>query len=210
MSNVIKLRKQENKVNVKVNIGMDDTSTHFETEEEILNRKLKEAFEKGYAKAQQDLSENYQSELNDKLKNEKKLFHEKLLKIDETMKTYEQKFSEIVLSVSILISKKILKHEIEKDSPLIENLKSIAQKLIGANYLLIKCNEAEMTRLKESSDNIFSDANFSKVKFEADNSIEMGGFVVESDIGNIDGKISSQLSEIKKGIENLALSTKDQ
>ena len=209
MCNVIKMQSVNKRVNVKVNSGLEEIHSSNESDEERLQRKTKEAYERGFAAAQEELLNKYENEFNEKLLKEKKVFAERLQIIDQELIGYENNFSEMVISVALLISKKIVKHEIEKHSPLIENLTNVAQKLIGANYLLIKCNPADMRNLRDKSDEMFNEGNFVKIKFEEDNSIEAGGFVIESDIGNVDGKISSQLNEIKKVIENLALNPKD-
>jgi flagellar biosynthesis/type III secretory pathway protein FliH len=44
--------------------------------------------------------------------------------------------------------------------------------------------------------------SFSKIKFEKDDRIELGGCFVESEIGNADGRISSQLNELKRKLES--------
>jgi flagellar biosynthesis/type III secretory pathway protein FliH len=43
--------------------------------------------------------------------------------------------------------------------------------------------------------------SFSKIKFEQDDRIELGGCFIESEIGNADGRISSQLNELKRKLE---------
>jgi len=209
MCNVIKLQNSNKKINVKVGLEADVLNSTFESEEEILLKKMQKEFERGYNTAVEELENKYKNEFEDAITNEKELFSERLKKIDEELKKYEEKFSEMVISVALIISKKIVKHEIEEQSPLIENLANMSQKLIGANYLLIKCNPEEMEALKSKSSELFIEGNFAKIKFEEDSTIEKGGFVIESDIGNIDGKISSQLGEIKKGIENLKIDPRE-
>jgi flagellar assembly protein FliH len=111
----------------------------------------------------------------------------------------------MVVNVALAMAKKILHKEIENNSPLIENITQVSQKMLGANYLLIKANPEEMQAIRDNSNSLFAESNFSKVKFEEDPRIDRGGFIIESDIGNIDGQISSQLNEIKKAIGDLSL-----
>ncbi len=40
-----------------------------------------------------------------------------------------------------------------------------------------------------------------QIKFEKDERIEQGGCFIESEIGNADGRISSQLNELKRKFE---------
>lgn len=209
MCNVIKLSNSNKKVNVKVGLEAEELKSTFESEEDRIQRKMAQEYEKGYNTAVEELENNYETKLNEEIKKEQAIFIERLQTIDKELSNYEEKFSDLVISVALTVAKKIVNHEVEKESPLIENLSNMTQKLIGANYLLIKCNPQEMEKLKSRSDELFVEGNFAKIKFEEDNTIEPGGFVIESDIGNIDAKISSQLSEIKKGIENLKIDPKD-
>ena len=43
--------------------------------------------------------------------------------------------------------------------------------------------------------------SFSKIKFESDERIETGGCFIETEIGNVDGRIVPQLKELKKQFE---------
>ncbi|WKZ70176.1 MAG: FliH/SctL family protein [Melioribacteraceae bacterium] len=203
MSNVIKLQNNSRKIQLKVASGVEELYSDFNSDEERLAEKLKKEFDNGYQTAVNDLEKKYAEKYEKQISEEKKYLTDLISKINDEMEHYEAKFSEMVITVALSMSKKILKQEIEKNSPLIENINSIAQKMIGANYLVIKTNPEELQLLKENSHNAFAEGNYSKIKFEEDPRIEKGGFIIESDIGNIDGQISSQLNEIKKAIGNL-------
>jgi flagellar biosynthesis/type III secretory pathway protein FliH len=43
------------------------------------------------------------------------------------------------------------------------------------------------------------------IKFEIDDNIEIGGCLIETEIGNLDARISSQLNEISKALENVII-----
>lgn len=209
MSNVIKLQSSNKKLQLKVNQGVEDTFSDFDSAEKRLNERLELEYQKGYEDAVKELKEKLSDEYDLKLDSEIAKMKDLLKSIDEELKNYEEQFSEIVISLALSVSKKILQHEIDRNSPLLENIGSVTQKMIGANYLIIKANPEEIHMLKERSNELFSEGNFSKIKFEEDIRVEKGGFIIESDIGNIDGQISSQLNEIKKAIGNLSIINKE-
>lgn len=204
MCNVIKLQNKKKNFQLKVSSGVEEVYTNFASDEELKANELKAEFERGYNEAVKEVEEKTKQEFEDKLKSESEKFSKILKSIDEELKNYESRFSEMVVTIALAMSKKILHREIDENSPILTNIGAVSQKLIGANHLIIKSNPEEIELLKEHSQNLFSDGNFSKLKFETDSRIEKGGFVIESDIGNIDGKISSQLTEIKKAIGNIS------
>lgn len=204
MCNVIKLQNKKKNFQLKVSSGVEEVYTNFTSEEDMKVKELKAEFERGYNEAVEEIEKKTKQEFDDKIKSESEKFSTILKSIDEELKNYESQFSEMVVTLALAMSKKILHREIDENSPVLNNIGAVSQKLIGANYLIIRCNPEEVELLKEHSHNLFSDGNFSKIKFEIDSRIEKGGFVIESDIGNIDGKISSQLTEIKKAIGNLS------
>lgn len=209
MSNVIKLPKNNKPFRLKVNSSVEEAFGNFDSPEDKLSELLNNEFQKGYDKAVADLDEKIKSDYNKKLDAEIEKFNNLVSSINKELEVYEEKFSELVISLALSVSKKILQYEVEKNSPLLENISSVTKKMIGANYLIIKANPEEITELKERSNDLFSEGNFSKIKFEEDMRIDKGGFIIESDIGNIDGQISSQLNEIKKAICNLSITSKD-
>jgi flagellar assembly protein FliH len=48
--------------------------------------------------------------------------------------------------------------------------------------------------------------SYSNLKFESDDRIDVGGCFVESEIGNVDARISSQLNELKTLLKQTAIS----
>jgi flagellar assembly protein FliH len=204
MCNVIKLQNKKKNFQLKVSSGVEEVYTNFASDEELKARELKAEYEKGYNDAVEDLKEKIKKEFEAKLQNEADKFQNILKAIDNELTNYEERFSEMVVTIALEMSKKILNREIDENSPILKNISSVSQKLIGANHLIVKSHPDEIELLKENAHNLFAEGNFSKIKFESDDRIEKGGFIIESDIGNIDGKISSQLNEIKKAIGNIS------
>lgn len=204
MCNVIKIQSAPKNFQLKISSGIEDIYSNIISDEEKHAEQLKAEYEKGYNDALSELELKYKNDYEKKMGNEQQKLDSLLNSVNEELKHYESKFSEMVITTALAMSKKILHHEVDKQSPLLENIRSVAQKIIGANYMVIKSNPEEIKNIKENSSNLFAERGFSKIKIEEDARIEKGSFIVESDIGNIDGQISSQLNEIKKVIGNLS------
>lgn len=198
MCDVIKISGGKRKFQFNITSGIEETIPGFISQEEDFKNKLKDEFDKGFQEAVFSLEQKYKNEYDSKVEIEKQRFNNILNAIDGELQNYEKKYAELVVSLALEIAKKIVQIEIEINSPLLENIKSISKKMVGANYLLVKSNPEEIENLRQNSQDIFSEGNFAKIKFEADTRIEKGGFIIESDIGNVDGQINSQLNEIRK------------
>jgi len=80
-------------------------------------------------------------------------------------------------------------------------LKDAIKKVIGANNVIVKLNPDDFKTLDSTSDEPFSINSFDKIKFEQDDRIEPGGCFIETEIGSVDARISSQCNEIRKQLE---------
>ena len=207
MSSIIKLSRPKGSFSLKVAEVYTDFEPEIEDEiireseeierdeEQILREKMKAEFQKGYEEGTETTEKKLREEYEEQLDIQAQKINEFMTAVDEELKNYQEKFSDMVTALAMSVAKKIVNREIELESPLLENIKSVSQKLIGASYVLIKSNPAENPILQANSTSIFTEGGFSKIKFEEDERIDKGGFLIESDIGNIDGQISSQLAK---------------
>ena len=172
-----------------------------ESPEEALNRQLNEQFfagqQEGYKEAKLEFEKKYSETLLEKFEELHSIFSD----FDERIKEYEDAFDKIVLELSLSVAEKIIKREVEKESIITGTLKECVKKVIGANNVIIKLNPDDLKMINTDSNNMFRDDSLSRIKFEADERVERGGCLVETDIGNVDGRISTQINEIRKKIE---------
>ncbi len=203
MSDRILINSPSSSVNFKMRKHLDDGP--FEPEEseiilqqkkfeEQLKNKFDEGYQQGYDLAQSQLSEKYEEELNKKYDELNNL----IAGINEKIKEYENLFSEKVLDFSFFISEKVIRHEIKNESIIKKSLGEAVKKVLGANTLIIKLNPDEIETISKENEQLLSNNSFSKISFEADERVEPGGCIIESEIGSVDARISSQLNEIKK------------
>ena len=73
--------------------------------------------------------------------------------------------------------------------------------VVSSNKIIVRINPEDIKLLEAENDSIGGQPAFSKIRFESDTSIEKGGCFVETELGNIDARISSQLNEIIKQLE---------
>ncbi len=172
-----------------------------DTVEKELEKRFADGYEQGYAKAKEELEEVSENELLKKTEE----FYNILFNFETTLKEYENDFLKIVVNVSKAIAEKIVKKEVESVEILEETLREAASKIIGANEVIIKLNPEDYNFITQNDRASFMANKFSRIKFEGDSKIDKGGCFIETEIGNVDARISTQINEITKALKNQVL-----
>ena len=81
-------------------------------------------------------------------------------------------------------------------------LKNSLQKVIGANQVIIKLNPIDYNSITTSEFIPEIESSFNKIKFEEDSKIELGGCIINTELGNVDAKISNMINELIRKLEN--------
>jgi flagellar assembly protein FliH len=203
MSNVIKLNSAiSQKLSVRFKNELDDIKEDKELKQNQfqiqLEQQYEQGFKNGYENAKVDIEKLYSEKLIKKVEE----FNKILGAIDEKIANYDEEFENLVVRLSFEIAQKIVRREIKQESPIENVLKDSLKKILGANSVIIKIHPEDFKVINdEYSKNLFFDESFSKIKFEQDDRIEQGGCAVETEIGNVDARVTSQLNELKKYFE---------
>lgn len=198
MSNIIKIlgsRKLSLKAGTSDKIFQEDKAENLQQQ---LQFQYEAGYDQGYNTAVTELEQQYTKKLLEKYDDVFTIFYD----INERADEYDKSFEKLVIDLSFLISELIVKREVEKDSIIVENLRNALKKVLGANQIIIKLNPADLSKMNEDSKNMFAEAGLSKMRFEATDTVEAGGCLIETDIGSVDARISAQLSELKKSLLN--------
>jgi len=163
---------------------------------------LTQEFNKGFEEGTKSVSLKYETEYSEKLLTRIEYFQNIISSFDKELILQNIEFEHLVINLSCMIAEKIIKREIEKESIISVNLKESVKKVLGANNIIIKVNPSDYNEIIIESKSLLLEDSFSKVQFEEENRIERGGCFIETEIGNVDAKISSQFSEIKKNLES--------
>jgi flagellar assembly protein FliH len=91
---------------------------------------------------------------------------------------------------------------VENKTAIQNTLKEAVRKILGANEIIIKINPQDYNSITQDGTQKDLEKNFSKIRFEQDENIDMGGCLIESETGNVDARISTQLDEITKQLKN--------
>jgi len=205
MSNVIKVGSSGKGVKVVVpgTTKNDKDIQDFYKEEENkfkkeLERVYQQGFDEGFTAAQNQLEQEFSNQLMSKSEE----FYAILSGIEERVQALENSFEKIVIEVSAKIAQKILNREIENKSIIENTLRNSIGKILGATGIIVRLHPADYDLLNEGDFIVTLNNSFNKLKFETDDTIERGGGIIETEIGNVDARISTQLNEIINALEN--------
>ncbi|NOX17052.1 MAG: hypothetical protein GXO87_02070 [Chlorobi bacterium] len=196
MSEIIKLNMKKKKF--RAIIPEEDISSGFDSyyEENSIKKELEQkydnGFSDGYNKAKEDLEETFVNQLVEKSEN----FYKILSTFEEKLIDYEKSFDKLVLAFTKSVSKKVLNREVELQSPLEDVIREASAKVLGANDVVIKLNPVDYEGFAESEYSKRFAGNFSRIKIESDGKIAKGGCIIETEIGNVDARMETQVDEI--------------
>jgi flagellar assembly protein FliH len=196
MSDIIKIpsaRKLSVKEGASEKVVQEDKGEMLQQQ---LRFQYESGYDHGYNTAQAELEQQYAKKLLDKYDEILTIFYDFNERADE----YDRTFEKIIIELSFIVSELLIKKEVERDSIIVENLKGALKKILGANQIIIKLNPGDLSRMNEDSNSIFAETGLSKLRFESTDSVEKGGCLIETDIGSVDARISTQLHELKKSL----------
>jgi len=203
MSDPLKINIKQPKLNLKVNGRVYSEEEAFlenlDPYRKTLENEYGSGYKEGFKKAVEDLENTYRERLERKFAD----IHKIISALNEKIDLYDREFERVALKLSFLLSEKILQKEISLNSSVTAALNEALRKVIGSNNILVKLNSSDYELISRESNRVIHTDSFSKIKFETDDRIEKGGCIVETEIGNVDASISSQLNEMKKQFDSI-------
>ena len=200
MSSVIKLNSHSKKASAKVS-GFGN-AVEKESETDLFKKQLEDYYALGYREAQEKTRRDVEREYTDKLVRKYEEVYKILQQFDESFIDYEKAFEKLVIETAFEVAKKVVQREISNDTVINENVRTAINKIMGANEVRLKLNPSDIDQMTEASKNLIHGSSFNKIKIEPDVRIEQGGCLIETEIGSVDARISTQLSEIQKQLED--------
>lgn len=210
MSDIIKLNIKTKKIKAFIpdQMGGVESFTELpqvlerEKQEHAHKLELENAFKKGLEQGQTDTTNKLGQHHSEDLLNQSKDFYNIISTFEEKIKSIENNFHSLVIEVSKKISEKILQHEIGLESTIENILEQNLKKIIGSNDVIIKLNPSDYELLQKSKNEHLISAGITKIRFESSKNIQLGGCLIESEVGNLDARVETQINELTRALEN--------
>ncbi len=215
MSEVIKLNIKSKNIRAVVSDSIESSESFTEytellereKEESAHKQELENEYKKGFEDGKKETKEELEKLHSEELLRQSEDFYNIIKTFEDKIKSYESDFHRLVINVVGKISEKIIKRELNQKSVIEKILNENLSKIIGANEIVIKLNPDDFNLLEKSNKEYLGVNNISKIRFETSDNIDVGGCLIETEIGNLDARIESQVNEILKTLEeNLTIS----
>lgn len=182
-SNIIKLQMQIEKQELEFSNRLN----------EELKRERESSYSLGYQKAKEE-SEVQNQEIRSR-------YLKSISQLEIVYKQMENSMVKVevdLIDTACEIAREVIKKEVKTSSAQIAQAlsKELIKELKDANKIELKVNPRDFEFLKESY------LKDEKIKVTSDDSITLGGIVVLSDIGNLDGNLTMRLEKVKYLIQD--------
>jgi flagellar assembly protein FliH len=174
---------------------------------------IKQEYDKGFESGKKSAVKLMENEFKKKIS---KGIHDLTTLLDsikEEFEEYKLQFDKSIISLSIAIAEKIVKREVAlNDDTVILQIKDAINKVIGVENITININpqDEEMLRLhKNELMNKYD--SIKELHIHSNDKIEKGSCKIESHLGNVDARLSTQLKIIEDALlENIKINRKNE
>ncbi|MCP4132303.1 MAG: flagellar assembly protein FliH [bacterium] len=178
----------------------------FEAEKMIKETELKvseiehEAYKKGYEAGREEGFKDGQAEVMRLIDRLGTVVSTAVDIRDDLIRSSEKLMTEMIL----MISRKVIKDEIvERREVVINNIKEAIKRVKDRDRIDIRVNFADLDMTTAHKDELIKMMeSLKKVNIYEDSRVERGGCIIETDVGAIDARISTQLDAIEEAIRN--------
>jgi len=178
----------------------------FEAEKMIKEAELKvseiehEAYKKGYEAGREEGYKEGQAEVMRLIDRLGTIVSTAVDIRDDIIRSSEKLMTEMIL----MISRKVIKDEIvERREVVINNIKSALQRVKDRDRIDVRVNFADLDMTTAHKDELIKMMeSLKKVNIYEDSRVERGGCIIETDVGAVDARVSTQLDTIEEAIRN--------
>jgi flagellar assembly protein FliH len=119
---------------------------------------------------------------------------------DDIIRSSEKLMTDMIL----IIARKVIKDEIvERREVVINNIKEAIQRVKDRDRIDIRVNFADLDMTTAHKDELIKMMDtLKKVNIYEDNRVDRGGCIIETDVGSIDARISTQLDAVEESIRS--------
>lgn len=169
-----------------------------ESEQRVMSAR-DEGYKDGYREAQEKAKDELFADINA----QKKALVDSIITLENALKASQKHLEDLekeLSAISVDIAKEVILNEVSENSQKIalQLTKELLHSIMDATNIKIKVNPSDYIFLKEH----FNDN--AKVEIISDSAVSLGGVVIVSDSGNIDGTIMSRYKNLKQSVlENM-------
>ncbi len=180
----------------KVPVSEEFSMKYLNDLEKLKEKTLEQARKEGFAKGLEEGKIQARHSLGAEFATIKNMIEQ----LNIHKKSIMENLEEDILTVSIAIAEKIVREKVDKNEEyVLQSLKFILMTIPQIKKLIVYLNPEDYALFNSKKEQLGDLLNrYEEVKVVDDKRVEKGGVVVETENGNIDGQVSSQIEKISK------------
>lgn len=156
------------------------------------------AYQQGVEEGHRRATELMKSEYQEMIDQEQNQIHSLLQTIEQRLSGLTPAVEKALLTFTLGVAEHIVRQEIKISPEIVLNvIQDGIKNILGVETIKIRVNPSNVQLVQQQKHTIQSvSSSLREIIFEADEHIEQGGCIIESDLGNVDARIITQIEQV--------------
>ncbi|NUN69459.1 MAG: hypothetical protein HUU02_07075 [Bacteroidetes bacterium] len=165
----------------------------------VSEEREREAFERGIEEGSRRTTALLQEQYAVRMEEEARKVAALMDSIQRVLVLQSAETEQALFRFAIGVAEQIIRREVEQDTEiLLAIMKDGIRKIVGVERMKVRVNPADLEYVHDRKQTIQSVSDsLREIVFEGDPSVGQGSCAIESDIGNVDARIASQLDQVR-------------
>lgn len=163
---------------------------------------LDQIFQQGFGQGQQEAETRMRTEYEQALREERRKVGMLISSFEAQQKAYQQFLEQSTMKFGVAVAEIIIKREVSIDKELVlQQVREALKRVVGVERIKLRVNPQDESIVKENRAAVTEDSDSIRdIVIDLDETIEPGGCILESDSGNVDARLSTQLKKIEESL----------
>ncbi len=165
----------------------------------VSEEREREAYERGIEEGSRRTTALLQEQYSVRMEEEAQKVNALMDSIQRVLVHQSAATEQALFRFALGVAEQIIRREVAQDKEiLLSIMKDGIRKIVGVERMKIRVNPADLEYVHEKKQTIQSVSDsLREIVFDGDPSVEPGSCAIESDIGNVDARIVSQLEQVR-------------
>jgi flagellar assembly protein FliH len=161
-------------------------------------RAVHNAFQQGIEEGHRRATELMKAEYHDRVEEERKQIQALFQTIEQRLIGLTPAVEKALLTFTLGVAEHVIRQEVRISPEIVLNvIKDGIKNILGVETIKIRVHPSNVQLVQEHKHAIESvSASLREIIFEADEHVEQGGCIIESDLGNVDARIITQIEQV--------------
>ncbi len=156
------------------------------------------AFQQGIEEGHRRATELMKAEYVDRVEEERNQIRSLFQTIEQRLTGLTPAVEKALLTFTLGVAEHIIRQEVKMSPEIVLNvIKDGIKNILGVETIKIRVHPSNIQLVQEQKHSIQSvSSSLREIIFEADEHVEQGGCIIESDLGNVDARIITQIEQV--------------